>query len=383
MRSKTKPTHMVRLASAANFKDPVKLWLPASGAALVLAPMQHVTDLPFMRVIARRGGPDWFVTEFIRVHESSSLDRYIMRSIDENSTGKPIVAQLIGSDRNAMARIARLLQQHPIAGIDLNLGCPSPTVCGKNAGGGLLRHPAEIDALIGTLREVVDLPLTVKTRLGYASCDEFETLLAVFSHHAIDGLTIHARTVVDRYQTPVRPAWVKTAALQLTCPIIANGNVVNADAGLELLSRTQAAGLMIGRGAIRNPWIFDQIRARQSSTVVPRPCGEDLLKYIEELYEEIALESRDFNEDRHVQRMKKTMLYIVQGHGEILEQQMRRVHTSQDFFSICRQHFSHREPLADVPPESSKLFCGFSELLPRVATNAESPKHNQGAEYHP
>lgn len=329
----------------------------------MLAPMQHVTDLPFMRVIAKRGGPDWFVTEFIRVHASSSLDRYIMRSIHENSTGKPIVAQIIGNDRAAMVRIARELQQHPIAGIDLNLGCPSPTVCGKNAGGGLLRHPTEIDQLIGELRQVIAIPFTVKTRLGYESCDEFAALLDVFSRHSIDGLTIHARTVQDRYQTPIRPFWVKQATAKLTCPVIANGNVVNATAARELLNRTASAGLMIGRGAIRNPWIFDQIRASQAGLRAFQPCGEDLLAYIEDLYHEIARESYDFSEARHVQRMKKTMLYIVQGHGEELEQQMRRVHSSADFFAICRQHFQHRNAICDVPPESSKLFCGFSDLL--------------------
>ena len=103
--------------------------------ALVLAPMQDVTDLPFMRVLARRGAPDWFVTEYFRVHPDSCLHRYILRSIVENETRRPIFAQMIGRDLPGLIRTARELARHPIAGVDLNLGCPAPIVCRKDAGG--------------------------------------------------------------------------------------------------------------------------------------------------------------------------------------------------------------------------------------------------------
>lgn len=336
--------------------------LPLRRPALVLAPMQNVTDLPFMRVIARRGGPDWFVTEFIRVHANSPPDRYILRSITENKTERPIFAQLIGSDPAEMCRVARELLRYDVAGIDLNLGCPSPTVCGKSAGGGLLRRPAEVDAMIGTLRDSITGRFTVKTRVGYADEAEFDGLLDVFRRHAIDGLTIHARTVADRYQTPVRPDPVRRAVQALDCPVMANGNVVNADAGWRLLDLTGAAGLMIGRGAIRNPWIFEQIR-HHGTAEVPRPTTRDLHEYICELYQELAAETKEFNEFLHVQRMKKTMLYIVQGLGEETEQAMRRVKTQAEFFTVCEEALSDNRELADTPPEQSKLFCGFHTLL--------------------
>jgi tRNA-dihydrouridine synthase len=352
-----------RLASESHFNHPVRDFLPIDLPGLVLAPMQNVTDLPFMRVIARRGGPDWFVTEFLRVHANSRPDRYILRSITENQTGRPVFAQIIGSDAAEMCRMAKELQRYNIAGIDLNLGCPSPTVCGKSAGGGLLRNPQAVDAMVGALRDAIAGRFTVKTRLGFADEAEFDSLLAVFQKHAIDGLTIHARTVADRYQTPVRPSAVHRAVETLPCPVVANGNVVNAEAGWNLLRRTKAAGLMIGRGAIRNPWIFQQIRQTGRGLAPMVPTRRDLLGYISELYEEIAKETRDFDEKLHVQRMKKTMLYIVQGLGEETEQAMRRVATEVDFFAICQSALDHSQPLADVPPEQSKLFCGFGELL--------------------
>jgi tRNA-dihydrouridine synthase C len=338
-------------------------FLPNDRPALVLAPMQSVTDLPFMRVIARRGGPDWFVTEFFRVHPASKPDRYILRSIRENTTGIPIFAQIIGSDADAMVKEAKILLRENVAGIDLNLGCPSPTVCGKSAGGGLLRHPEDIDRMIGMLRDAIPTRFTVKTRVGYSDESEFDTLLNIFRKHAIDGLTIHGRTVVDRYQTPVRPHCVAKAAATLACPVIANGNVVNARAGVNYHQRTGAHGLMIGRGAIRNPWIFDQLRAHYQKTTALQPRACDLLAYIEDLYAELARESKEFHEVHHIQRMKKTMLYIVQGLGEELEHAMRRMKTEEEFFALCRGALNHPQPLPDVPPEQSKLFCGFHTLL--------------------
>src|SRR4051812_35597058 len=117
----------------------------ASGLPLTaLAPMQDVTDLAFMRVVAHYGAPDYFFTEFFRVHAQSRLEKHILRSIDENATGRPVFAQLIGEDLQHLARSAAELLKHPVAGIDLNLGCPAPKVYKKNVGGGLLRDPAKI-----------------------------------------------------------------------------------------------------------------------------------------------------------------------------------------------------------------------------------------------
>src|SRR6185312_16568722 len=110
--------------------------LPAgivSGQPLTaLAPMQDVTDLAFMRVIAHYGPPDYFFTEFFRVHAQSRPEKHILRSIDENDTGRPVFAQLIGEDIPHLVRTAAELCRHPVAGIDLNLGCPAPKIYRKN-----------------------------------------------------------------------------------------------------------------------------------------------------------------------------------------------------------------------------------------------------------
>jgi len=337
--------------------------LPGNRPALVLAPMQDVTDLPFMRVISRRGAPDWFVTEYFRVHPDSVPHPYILRSIVENQTGRPVFAQMIGRDLPALVRTARLLEELPVAGIDLNLGCPAPIVCRKNAGGGLLREPDEIHRLLGGLRNAIKGRFTVKTRIGYHDGAEFPRLLEVFRSHGIDGLSIHGRTVGERYQTPVHPDCVREAVASMPCPVIANGNVVDVETGLNYLRHTGAAGLMVGRGAIRNPWIFSQLKAALVGGEAPIPTHRDLLEYVTELYHELASESRKFIPSGHVQRMKKTLAYISHGLEGTFEYDMRRASTPEDFFEICKRHLDHATPLPAKPPIGSKLFCGFENLL--------------------
>src|ERR1700689_4714024 len=117
--------------------------------------MQDVTGLAFMRVIAAYGAPDYFFTEFFRVHAQSRPERHILRSIDENATGRPIFAQLIGEDIGHLERTAAELARHPITGIDRNLGCPAPKVYRKNVGGGLLREPEQIGEILRALRAAV------------------------------------------------------------------------------------------------------------------------------------------------------------------------------------------------------------------------------------
>src|SRR5471032_2516775 len=144
-----------------------------------LAPMQDVTDLAFIRVIAHYGAPDYFFTEFFRVHAQSRPEKHILRSIDENTTGRPVFAQLIGEDLGHLARTVELLLKHNIAGIDLNLGCPAPKVYKKNVGGGLLRDPGRIDEILAALRAATPGLFTVKMRIGFADTANFGPILDV------------------------------------------------------------------------------------------------------------------------------------------------------------------------------------------------------------
>jgi len=340
----------------------VSEWFPGGRPWLLLAPMQAVTDLSFLRVIATYGGADLYVTEYFRVHPASRPDPWILRSIDENPTGRPILAQMIGRDPEALTRTAAELARHPVAGIDLNLGCPAPVVCRKDAGGGLLRDPDALDRLLGTLRQAIPGRFTVKSRVGYDSPDEFPRLLEVFARHSIDALALHGRTVRERYQTPVHPDRVRRAVATLACPVIANGNIVDVDTGLAYHRLTGAAGLMLGRGAIRNPWLFEQLRAAFDGRPGPTPTRRDLLGYVRRLYDAIATDTTRFDPLAHVQRMKKTMVYVTQGFDPDFEYRLRRAKAPDEFDRICRDHLDSDDPIPLRPPENSRLFCGFSAL---------------------
>src|SRR5438874_237457 len=309
---------------------------------LALAPMQDVTDLPFWRLIAGYGGADVYFTEYFRVHCTSTLEKHILRSVTENPTGRPIIAQMIGNDIPSLVRTARELQQYRIAAVDLNLGCPAPVVYRKCAGGGLLREPKRVDAILGALREAITIPFTVKTRLGFDDPAVFDDLLPIFARHNIDLLTIHARTVAEMYRSEVHYEYIARASAELTVPILANGNIYSPAKAREVIDMTGARGLMIGRGAIRNPWLFHQIRQydRGEAVFVPRGC--DVLNYLRDLYE-TTKPAEDFREPAQVQKMKKYTNFIgvgVDADGRFLHE-IRRVTTEREFFDVCERFMDH------------------------------------------
>jgi nifR3 family TIM-barrel protein len=324
--------------------------------------MQDVTDLPFLQLIAGYGGADVYYTEYFRVHATSHLEKYILRSVTENPTGRPIIAQMIGNDVEALVRTARELQQLPVAAVDLNLGCPAPVVYRKCAGGGLLREPKRVDAILGALREAIRPPcrFTVKTRIGFDSTDVFDELLPIFARHSIDLLTVHGRTVAEMYRSEVHYDFIARAVEAMACPVLANGNVSSARTAQAILDRTGAAGLMVGRGAIRNPWLFHQIRQHLRGETLFAPRGCDVLDYVSALYDAVC--SPEVRESAQVQKMKKYLNYVAAGSepsGRFLHD-IRRVETRSDFFRVCREHLDHDQPM---PLEPLSVPATNSEML--------------------
>jgi len=313
---------------------------------LALAPMQDVTDLPFLRLMADRGGADLYFTEYFRIHTTAQLERHTMRSITENPTGRPIIAQLIGNDPPSLARAARELQQYPVAGIDLNLGCPAPVVYRKCAGGGLLREPALVDKILGTLREAVSIRFSVKTRVGFDDPAVFETFLGIFAKHGLDLLTVHGRTVLEMYRPKVHHDRIAQAVQAMRCPVLANGGVDSPATAVEALRRTGARGLMIGRGAIRNPWLFGQIRSALNGEPPVLPTGREVLAYVRVLWETTSPDR--LIPAKQVQKLKKYLNFIGEGvepTGQFLHA-MRRVATEADLFRLCGEHLDHDRPLS-------------------------------------
>ena len=316
---------------------------------LALAPMQEVTDLPFWRLMTRYGGADLYFTEYFRVHADSHPEKWILDSLISNPTGRPAVAQMIGNDIPSLVRTARKLQEYPVAAIDLNLGCPAPIVYKKCAGGGLLREPKRVDAILGALRDAVRVKFTVKTRIGFDDPAVFDEFLPIFARHSIDLLTVHGRTVSEMYRSEVHYDFIARAVQAVPCPVLANGNVHSAAKAADVLALTGARGLMIGRGAIRNPWIFEQIRQRQRGEEITLPGGRDVLGYIGALYESVC--TPGVPEHSQVQKMKRYLNFIglgVEPTGAFLHD-IRRVTTRTEFFRVCEAFLDHSEPMPLEP----------------------------------
>jgi tRNA-dihydrouridine synthase B len=368
-----------------------------------LAPMQDVTDLPFMRVMAHYGAPDYFFTEFFRVHAQSRPEKHIVRSIVENRTGRPVFAQLIGEDVGHMVRTVKELLKLPVAGIDLNMGCPAPKIYKKNVGGGLLRDPAKIDELIGRLRDAVPGLFTVKMRIGFDSTANYLRVLELINKHGVDLLSVHGRTVKEGYRSDVHYDFIAEAVRTVRCPVLANGNITSAAKAAEVLASTGAAGVMIGRHAIRNPWIFRQCRERfglqttHPDTIVPplliegnqthatgnplyqegcpqgRVCKESpvfqptlahVREYVERLYRET--QTPDIPEAAHVAKMKKYLNFVGQGvdpEGRFLHD-MRRAMTEAELFAVCDRR---------LLTEPAKLFADEPYAGVIARPNCETP----------
>jgi len=312
---------------------------------LALAPMQDVTDLPFWTLLAKYGGPDVYYTEFFRVHRDSHLERHILRSITENPTGRPVIAQMIGNDIPALVRTSGELQRHAIAGVDLNLGCPAPVVYKKCAGGGLLREPERVEGILAALRAAVGCKFTVKTRVGFEDAGVFPRFLDIFARSGADLLTVHGRTVKEMYGPVVHYDLIAAAARAMPFPVLANGNVDSAERALRILRETGARGLMIGRGAIRNPWIFEQIRRAWRGEGYFKPRGRDVLEYVHALYE--AVKPPNLREEALVQKMKKYMNFVAAGadaEGRFVHE-IRRVSAEKEFFEVCARHLDHDREL--------------------------------------
>ncbi len=306
--------------------------------------MQDVTDRDFWGVIKEYGGPDVYFTEYFRVYRGSHLNKYILQSITRNPTSRPVVAQLIGNDIPELVRTARELQEHPVSGIDLNLGCPAPIVYRKCAGGGLLRDLTLVDAIVGALRQaVIKVPFSVKTRLGFDDDRAFPELLSLLRKHSIDLLTVHGRTVSQKYQPPVNYARIAEAVGAMNCPVVANGDVLSAEKGMEVLGQTGAAGLMIGRPAIRNPWIFQQFRQLHAGGQPSYPAGREVMRYIFVLFE--ALGAPGFSEISHIQRVKKHLNFLGPGVDERFLDRVRRMRTRAELEGICREFLDHERPM--------------------------------------
>lgn len=231
---------------------------------LLLAPMEGVGDVCFRKAMASIGGFDEAVRDFLRVPKNAHVKSLAAVYDPHELAPIPLAAQLMGSDLDLMADMAREIERLGAPRIDLNCGCPSNTVTGRGAGSSLLKTPDFLHEVAKSLVKAVSIPVTLKMRTGYEDTSLFKENLLAAQESGVAYITLHPRTKVDGYGPPARWDLIAEAKSLLKIPLVGNGDILNVDNALAMLKQTGCDALMIGRGSVINPFIFREIRAHFS-----------------------------------------------------------------------------------------------------------------------
>jgi tRNA-dihydrouridine synthase B len=250
---------------------------------LVLAPMAGVTDEPFRRLTARFGA-GLTVTEMVSaegLHRRQSKTLELCRF--DPLPGCPTAVQIFGSDPEVMAEAARCIQDLGAQIVDINAGCPVRKVVRQGAGAALLKDPDRLARIVERVRSVVQVPVTVKTRLGWdARSVNVASVLRGLESAGADAVTVHARTAVQHYSGRADREQLRLARkAALSIPVIGNGDVTAPLHADEMLKETGCDAVMIGRAALGNPWLFAAVAARWTSGAGPGPVLPDAQSFLD------------------------------------------------------------------------------------------------------
>lgn len=251
----------------------------------MLAPMQGLTNRALRALMIERVRPDAVFTEFMRVKttEGKSLSAVDLREIAPHEQGVPLVVQLVGHGRDRLVAAARAAENAGAVHINLNMGCPYGRMLSGLTGGGMLRAPGELAVVIPALRAAVKGTFSVKMRSGYDDPAQVFALLPLLEDSGVDFLVLHPRTVVQEYGGRADHAVTARVVERTRIPVIANGDIRTGEDGRRILRETGAAGLMVGRGAIADPDLFERIRSESSAEPAPGERRALLASYLLDL----------------------------------------------------------------------------------------------------
>jgi len=261
--------------------------------ALVLAPMSGVTDMAFRRLVRECSGDavGLVVSEFISIEGLTRNDLKTHRMLRFDPSEHPIAIQIFGSDIDRMAEAAALVQATGVDIVDINCGCPAPKVVKKGGGAELLRRVSHLERLLRQVRRELSIPLTLKIRTGWdddsVNCVEVAQIAEAVG---VELVAVHGRTRVQLYHGASDWDRIGEVKRAVGIPVLGSGDVVSVATARERLRRSGVDGLLIGRGAMQNPWLFEQIvAARRGAPSPPPTVGQRLsaLRRYRELLDEL------------------------------------------------------------------------------------------------
>ena len=303
---------------------------------LFLAPMAGVTDWAF-RTICAQLGADVTVTEMVSSRALVYQDKKSVKLLRKNE-GSVCGAQIFGNDPEIMARAAVLALE--ISGcdfLDINMGCPMPKVANSGDGCGLMRTPELAGEIVKAVVKAVDVPVTVKCRLGW---DKGSINVLDFTKRMEDSgaamVAVHGRTRSMLYSGTADWDMIHKVKERLSIPVIANGDITDGDAAVCCLKRTGADGLMIGRSVFGDPWIFEEVRAALNGEEYPgRPCLADR---IDVAVEQFRLSEQDHGEHIACLEARKHFAWYLRGvpHSSYYKNQITSLNTMEDIYRVAK-----------------------------------------------
>jgi len=239
---------------------------------LLLAPMEDVTDLPF-RVVCKRLGADIVYTEFVNAEGLIRQARRARQKLRFLEAERPVGIQLYGAAELSMEKAAELAAAQQPDLIDINCGCWVSDVALRGAGAGLLRDLPRMREVVWRVVRSTSLPVTVKTRLGWdAESIRIVEVARMLADLGVQALAVHCRTRAQGHKGEADHSWIPRIKEAVSIPVILNGDVVSPQEVERAFASTGCDGVMIGRGAIQNPWIFREARSfLETSRLLPPP----------------------------------------------------------------------------------------------------------------
>ena len=250
---------------------PIQIGLVEIKNPLFLAPMAGVSDFPF-REIARQQGAGLCVSEMVTSKTELWHTRKSSFRLPSDKDPAPRPVQIAGADPKAMAEAAKKLADLGAGIIDINMGCPAKKVCSRAAGSALLADEELVAKILEAVVSSVEVPVTLKTRTGTDPDNRNAVRIARQAESlGIQALTLHGRTRACRFRGEAEYETIAAVVEEVSIPVIANGDIDTPEKACEVMQKTKAAGLMIGRGAWGQPWLFKQINAALNGKTYSQP----------------------------------------------------------------------------------------------------------------
>lgn len=330
--------------------------------ALLLAPMEGLTDLPFRRMVRGLGGVGLPCTEFVAAEGLIRDVPQILKMAELDADERPAAIQIYGRRPESMARAARMALELGADVVDINMGCPSRKVCAHSGGAALLRDPELVKAIVRAVRAAVPGPMTVKIRTGWAP-DQLNgvEIARICEGEGADGITVHWRTRMEAFKGAMKPERIADIVQAVGIPVVGNGDVLDVDSAARMLDLSGCQALMVGRGAVRNPWLMLQLSRWLAGLSVCWPSASERQALVLDHMD--LLEASCRSEKGALGRSKKFCGYYTKGlpHGAPLRQAVFHSHSMAEARGHLRRYFealATREALRGAPLEADSVTDG-------------------------